>query len=142
MTTLNQLLDSKGRQVWSIEPNDSVLDAIRLMAEKGVGALLVMQEDRLTGILSERDYARKVILEGKSSQHTPVSEIMTTNVLYASPEQSIDECMALMSAKHIRHLPIVDEARVEGMISLGDLVKTIIDEQKRTIEHLERYISG
>lgn len=142
MTTLNQLLDSKGRQVWSIGPKDSVLDAIKLMAEKGVGALLVMQGDQLTGILSERDYARKVILEGKSSEKTPVSEIMTTNVLYAGPEQSIDECMALMSAKRIRHLPIVEGTRVEGMISLGDLVKTIIDEQKRTIEHLERYISG
>ena len=142
MTTVAQLLDSKGRYVWSVSPKDFVYDAIKLMAEKGIGALLVMEGNKLVGILSERDYARKVILKGKSSKQTPVDDIMTKDVLFARPEQNIEECMAIMTDKHIRHLPVIEEGKVVGMVSIGDLVKTIIAEQKFTIEQLEHYISG
>lgn len=142
MTTVAQLLDSKERHIWFIGPNDFVYDAIKLMAEKGIGALLVMEGDSLVGILSERDYARKVILKGKSSKKTPVVDIMTRDVLFARPDQNVEECMALMTEKHIRHLPIMEGKKVVGMISIGDLVKTIIAEQKFTIEQLEHYISG
>ena len=142
VTTVTRLLDSKERHIWSIEPSDSVFDAIKLMAEKGIGALLVMEGESLVGILSERDYARKVILKGKSSKKTPVADIMTKDVLFARPEHNVEECMALMTEKHIRHLPVVEGKQVVGMISIGDLVKTIIAEQKFTIEQLEHYISG
>lgn len=142
MATVEQLLQSKGRDIWSIDPNSSVFEAIQLMADKGVGALLVMDGENLVGILSERDYARKVILMGKSSKQTPVNDIMTKNVLFVRPDQTVEECMALMTEKHIRHLPVVDNNRVAGMISLGDLVKTIIAEQQFTIQQLEQYISG
>ena len=142
MTTVAQLLESKGHDVWSIGPNNSIFEAIELMAEKGVGALLVMEGEKLVGIISERDYARKVILKGKSSKETPVNDIMTENVLFARPEQDVQECMALMTDKRIRHLPIIDDSEVVGMISLGDLVKTIIAEQQFTIQQLEQYISG
>ena len=142
MTTVEKLLDSKERHIWSIEPNSFVYDAIKLMAEKGIGALVVMEGERLVGILSERDYARKVILKGKSSKKTPVADIMTKDVLFARPEQNVEECMAVMTEKHIRHLPVMDGRQVVGMISIGDLVKTIIAEQKFTIEQLEHYISG
>lgn len=142
MTTVAHLLDSKGKDIWSISPGGSVFDAIEAMAEKGVGALLVMENEQLVGIISERDYARKVILKGKSSKQTPVSDIMTKNVLIARPEQSVEECMAVMTEKRIRHLPVLDKHKVIGMISLGDLVKTIIAEQQFTIQQLEQYISG
>lgn len=142
MTTVAQLLDSKDRLIWFIGPNDFVYDAIKLMAEKGIGALLVMEGDSLVGILSERDYARKVILKGKSSKKTPVVDIMTKDVLFARPDQNVEECMALMTERHIRHLPVMEGKQVVGMISIGDLVKTIIAEQKFTIEQLEHYISG
>ncbi|MDJ0956777.1 MAG: CBS domain-containing protein [Arenicellales bacterium] len=142
MTAVAKLLDSKERHIWSIGPNDFVYDAIKLMAEKGIGALLVMEGGSLVGILSERDYARKVILKGKSSKKTPVVDIMTKDVLFARPEQNVEECMALMTKKHIRHLPVMEGKQVVGMISIGDLVKTIIAEQKFTIEQLEHYISG
>jgi CBS domain-containing protein len=142
MQTVKELLDAKGHQVWSIAPDASVFEAIQLMAEKEVGALLVMETDKLVGIISERDYARKVILKGRSSQETPIQEIMTTRVMYAHPDQQIEECMALMTEKRIRHLPVLEGERVLGMISIGDLVKTIIAEQQFMIEQLEHYISG
>ncbi len=141
MKTVEQILDGKGSDVWSITPDASVLEAIKLMAEKEVGALLVMTGEKPVGIVSERDYARKVILKGRS-QETSIQDIMTTHVVYVSPDQSIEECMALMTAKHIRHLPVMDGERLCGMLSIGDLVKAVIAEQKLVIKELERYISG
>ncbi|MEE9596550.1 MAG: CBS domain-containing protein [Acidiferrobacterales bacterium] len=142
MKTVQQILDAKGSDVWSITPDASVLEAIKLMAEKEVGALLVMTGKKLVGIVSERDYARKVILKGRSSQETSIQDIMTTHVVYVSPDQSIEECMALMTEKHIRHLPVMDGKQLRGMLSIGDLVKAVIAEQKLVIKELERYISG
>ncbi|MFQ6006763.1 MAG: CBS domain-containing protein [Woeseia sp.] len=142
MKLVSQLLDSKGHAILSIAPSDSVLDAIKLMAEKGIGALVVMDGDALVGIVTERDYARKVILKGRSSQDTPVQDIMTSDVLTTSAEETIDRCMNVMTERHLRHLPVVDGDRVTGMISIGDLVKAIIADQKEEIEHLEHYISG
>jgi CBS domain-containing protein len=127
--------------VWSIEPSASVYDAIELMAEKGIGALLVMEAGKLVGILSERDYARKIILQGRASKSTAVKEIMTSRVAYTDPEQDIQECMALMTDKRIRHLPVLESGQLCGVVSIGDLVKAIIDEQKFIIEQLERYIT-
>lgn len=142
MKTVDQILDAKGADVWSIKPDASVLDAIKLMAEKEVGALLVMKGKKPVGIVSERDYARKVILKGRSSQETSIQDIMTADVVCASPDQSVEECMALMTAKRIRHLPVMDGEKLCGMLSIGDLVKTVIAEQKLVIKELERYISG
>lgn len=142
MKTVKQILDSKGRNVWTIGSDDSVFEAIKLMAEKGVGALPVMENGSLVGIITERDYARKVILKGKMSQETPVRQVMTTSVLCAQPKQTTEECMALMSDKRIRHLPVCDGDQVAGIISIGDLVKAVITEQKFIIEQLEHYISG
>ncbi len=142
MTTVKQILSEKGRDVWSIGPDDSVLDAIKMMADRGVGALLVTEGGLLAGIVSERDYARKVILKGKSSQHTRVAEIMTSPVICGRMTQSVQECMALMTEKRVRHLPIMDSDRLVGIISIGDVVKAIIDEQRFTIEQLEHYIAG
>ncbi len=142
MKKVKDILEVKGRNVWSIEPGASVYDAMKLMADKGVGALMVMEGAKVAGVISERDYARKVILEGRSSRTTQVREIMTGHVLYAEPEQNIEECMALMTGKHIRHLPVMEEGRLVGVISIGDLVKSIISEQKFIIEQLERFISG
>ena len=142
MTTVKQLLNSKGDDAWSVKPDDTVYEAIENMAEKSVGALLVMEGQKLVGIISERDYARKVILQGKSSRDTPVRDIMTAKVLCARLDQTVEECMALMTDKRIRHLPVVEDEEVKGMLSLGDLVKTIIAEQQHTIKQLENYISG
>lgn len=142
MKRVREILEVKGHDVWSVEPEVSVFDAIRLMAEKAVGALLVIQDGKLVGIISERDYARKVILQGRSSKTTPVSKIMTRRVIYAQPEQNIEECMALMTEKRIRHLPVLDQDQLVGVISIGDLVKSIIVEQKFIIEQLEKYISS
>ena len=142
MNTVRQLLDSKGRDVWHLGPEHSVLDAIKLMAEREVGALVIMDADKLVGIVTERDYARKVILKGKSSEGTAIREIMTSNVLCARPDQSIEECMALMTNKRSRHLPVIDNGRVDGIISIGDLVKAIIAEQQFVIDQLEHYING
>ena len=142
MKTVEQILDAKGSDVWSITPEATVLEAIKLMAEKEVGALLVMTGEKPVGIVSERDYARKVILKGRSSKKTSIQDIMTTHVVYASPDQSIEQCMALMTEKRIRHLPIMDGERLRGMLSIGDLVKAVIAEQKLVISELERYISG
>ena len=142
MTLVSQILKNKGSEVWSVKPTDTVFDAVKMMAEKGVGALLVMEDDKLVGIVSERDYARKIILEGKASRDTPVSEIMTSRVLCASPDRTVEECMALMSDKRARHLPVVEDKRVVGVLSIGDLVKVTIDEQKVLIDQLKQYIAG
>lgn len=142
MKTIGHLLDAKGRDIWSVSPDASVLEAIELMAEKEVGALVVMEDARPVGIVSERDYARKVILKGRSSKACRVAEIMTARVIYAEPGQSVEECMALMTERRVRHLPVMDEGRLVGVISIGDLVKAIIAEQKFIIEQLEQYISG
>ncbi len=142
MLTVRQLLQKKGGQVWSVSPNTSVFDAIKLMADKRVGALLVLDETRLVGIVSERDYATKVILQGRSSEETPVRAIMAGNVLYVTPERSIEECMALMTEKRVRHLPVFEEDRLIGVLSSGDLIKAIISDQQFIIEQLEKYIKG
>jgi len=142
MAKVKDILALKGQSVWSVTPDSSVYDAMKLMAEKGIGALMVIDGEKLVGILSERDYARKVILQGRASRTTQAREIMTTHVLYAQPEQNIEECMALMTDKRIRHLPVYEEGRLVGVISIGDLVKSIITEQKFIIEQLERYISS
>jgi CBS domain-containing protein len=142
MKRVKEILELKGHQVWSIGPNASVFEAMKVMADKGVGALLVLDGGKLVGIISERDYARKVILQGRSSRTTPVRDIMTSRVAYAQPEQDIEECMAVMTEIRIRHLPVLDQDRLVGVISIGDLVKAIIAEQKFIIEQLERYISG
>jgi len=142
MTTVKQLLDGKGRQVWSVNAETTVYDALRLMAEKGIGALVVMEAGYLVGIVSERDYARKVILEGRSSRDTPVADIMSRAVVYARPEQSVAACMALMTDGKFRHLPVLEQGRLVGIISIGDLVKSIIAEQEFVIEQLESYING
>ncbi|MBI1807817.1 MAG: CBS domain-containing protein [Ignavibacteria bacterium] len=142
MMTVRQILETKGRAVWSVSPDSSVYDAIKLMADKNVGALVVLDGDRLKGIISERDYARKVILKGKSSKEIPVNEIMSSNLITIRPEQSIEDCMALMTTKHIRHLPVLEANKLAGMISIGDVVKAIISEQEYTIKQLENYITG
>jgi CBS domain-containing protein len=140
MTTVRQLLDGKGRAIYSIGPEDPVLQAIKLMAERHVGALLVMKGQELLGILSERDYARKVILMGRSSDDTPVQDIMSSPVVTVAPNQSLDDCMRLVTARRIRHLPVVEAGKVVGIISIGDLVTAVIEDQQRTIEQLESYI--
>jgi len=140
MKTINEILQSKPYGVLSISPEASVLDALKLMADKEVGALVVLEDEGLAGIFSERDYARKVILHGKSSKDTSVREIMTSKVVYVRPEQSVEECMALMTDKRIRHLPVLQDNRVIGVISIGDVVKEVISEQRFVIEQLEQYI--
>lgn len=142
MTTVAQILDAKGHEVWSVAPDSSVYEAIERMAEKNVGALLVMQDDRVTGIVSERDYARKVILQGKSSKDTPVRDIMTSQVYYVRSQHSVEECMQLMTDHRIRHLPVMDDGRAVGMVSIGDVVRLLLQEKDAEIEHLERYITG
>jgi CBS domain-containing protein len=140
--TVNSVLSSKGRQVWSVAPTATVLEAIRAMSNKGVGALLVMSHGRLDGIVSERDYARKVILQDRSSKMTQVREIMTSPVVIVTPEDSVEECMRLMTEHRIRHLPVLDRNVVVGIVSIGDLVNWIITTQEETIGHLEGYIAG
>jgi len=141
MKSIRQILNNKGRTVWSISPNASVYSCIELMSEKGIGALAVTDNDRLVGIISERDYARKVILKGKASKQTPVSEVMTTGVVTAAESMSVEDAMALMTEQRIRHLPIVETGRLTGMISIGDLVKARLQNQQLMIEHLESYIT-
>ena len=142
MKLVKQLLDRKGHDILSISPDASVLDAIKVMAEKAVGALVVMQDSALAGIVTERDYARKVILKGRSSKSTLVSEIMSAKVITTTGDSTVEECMNMMSDRRIRHLPVVDGETVIGIISIGDLVKAVIADQKAEIEHLEHYISG
>jgi CBS domain-containing protein len=142
MKTVNEVLKNKGREIWTISPLATVFQALELMAQKDVGALPVVQNGKLVGIFSERDYARKVILKGKASKDTAVSELMTQTVFYVSPENTLDECMALMTSKQIRHLPVLDHDRLTGVITLGDVVKRIISEQEFTIQELEKYVKG
>jgi CBS domain-containing protein len=140
MSTVRTLLEGKGRAIYSVEPQAAVLDAIRLMAEHGVGALVVMRGTTLEGIVSERDYARKVILRGRSSADTPVRDIMSAPVITVTLDTSVQACMQLMTERHVRHLPVIEGARVIGVISIGDLVKAVIAEQRAQIEQLESYI--
>ena len=142
MQTVQKLLDHKGRDVWTVGPDDFVFDALQLMANKGIGAVVVAEDGKPIGMFSERDYARNVILKGKSSPKTPIREVMTTPIHCAQPEQTVEECMALMTEKHIRHLPILEDDKLVGMISIGDLVKSVIADQKITIKQLEQYIRG
>lgn len=139
---VNDILKTKGKQVYHIHPDETVFKAIERMADKNIGALLVMEGDELRGIISERDYRNKVILKGRTSRETMVKEIMTENVYGVSPRESVEECMALMTDKKIRHLPVIKKAKVVGVISIGDLVKSIISHQKVEIEHLRNYIHG
>lgn len=142
MTNIKQLLDTKGREVLTIGPDDTVFDAIKKMADNNVGSLAVLDGEHLIGIITERHYARNVFLKGRSSPKTIVKEIMSTRVVCARPEQSVEECMALMTEKAVRHLPVLEHKRVIGIISIGDLVKSVIDDQKFTIEQLEHYITS
>ena len=142
MSKVSQVLAKKGNQVWSIDPKSSVYEALQTMAEKNVGALLVLQSGKVKGIFSERDYARKVVLKDKSSRETLVDEIMTQNVVLISAEESIEDCMAKMSDHHIRHLPVMEDDKLIGIISIGDLVNFIISEQQFKIDQLENYIQG
>jgi CBS domain-containing protein len=142
MQTVSQLLQAKGSQIFSVGPNDSVLRAIEIMATRHVGALLVMQEGELLGIISERDYARKVILKKRSSHDTPVSDIMSAPAIRVTPDDTVRHCMELMTNGRFRHLPVLKSGRVVGMLSIGDLVKAVIEEQTLQIEQLERYIAG
>ena len=144
MTVVAEILKSKpDPTVHTVRPEDSVLDALRLMAEKGIGALLVTQDaDRIVGIFTERDYARKIALMGRTSAVTQVKDVMTTAVMFVRPDQTSEQCMQLMSNNRLRHLPVVDNGKLVGMISIGDLVKDIISEQKFIIEQLENYITG
>lgn len=142
MKTVRMLLRAKGSEVLAIAPDAPVFDALVFMAERNVGALLVIDAGRLVGIFSERDYARKIILKGKTSKDTPVREIMTAHVVHVGADETIERCMELMTAKHIRHLPVLDQGALIGVISIGDVVKDIISEQGFVIEQLQAYITG
>jgi CBS domain-containing protein len=142
MALVKDLLEHKGKQIWSVSPDAAVYTALILMAEKRVGALVVMVDERLVGIVSERDYARKVILKGRSSKDTTVREIMTSKVFYVDPTRHIEECMALMTDKGVRHLPVVENDKLTGIISIGDVVKATISEQEFIIDQLEQFITG
>ncbi len=142
MHTVRQILRAKGSDVWSIAPQASVYEALKMMADKNVGALLVINEGKLVGIFSERDYARKAILKGKSSKETPVSELMTKKVFYVSPGDTMEDCMALITARRIRHLPVMENQQLIGIVSIGDVVNRLISDQQFTIRELEKYITG
>ena len=142
MRTIEQLLQAKGSDIWSISPQATAYNALQIMAEKNVGALLVMEKEKLLGIFSERDYARKVILKEKSSKNTSVGELMTREVIYISADSTLEESMALMTAKRIRHLPVLKNNQLIGIVTLGDVVRQIISDQKFAIRELEKYITG
>ncbi len=142
MRTVRQLLESKSPDIHSISPDVPVIDAIRLMAEKGVGAVLVMQGEALVGILSERDYARKIVLAGLSSKQTPVRDIMTSKLITVSPDDNAQTCMQTVTRNRIRHLPVVENGRVQGVISIGDLLAAVIEQQQHELDQLQRYITG
>ena len=140
--SIASILSRKGGEIWSVKPEATVYEAIALMAEKGVGAMLVVSGGELVGIFSERDYARKVILLGRSSKETLVRDIMTSKVITATPEHTVDECMRIVTHNHIRHLPVMEAGKLVGIVSIGDLVNAIIDSQAHTIDQLHTYISG
>lgn len=142
MKTLRRVLEAKGHDVYSTAPDTMVFDALREMADRDVGALIVMEGGKVVGVFSERDYARKIILVGKSSRETPVCDVMTSRVVYARPDLTLEECLALMTDKRIRHLPVMNDDEIVGVVSIGDLVKGIIDEQRFIIGQLESYVSG
>jgi len=142
MTTIKQVLDRKGHDVLTVRPEDTVLHALEQMAGRNVGAVIVTENDAPVGIFTERDYARSVILKGRSSPTTPVRDVMSAELIFVRPEQTVDECMAIMSDKRFRHMPVLHEGKLAGIVSIGDLVKTIIDQQEFTIEQLKGYIGG
>ena len=142
MHTVKELLREKGSQVWTITPQATVYEALELMATKNIGALVVLDEGNVAGMLTERDYARKVVLKGRSSKTTTVGELMITDVLYVSPDDTIENCMALMTEKRLRHLPVMENGTLAGLVSIGDIVKVIISDREFTIRELEHYITG
>ncbi len=142
MTTIRELLKSKSPNVWSVSPEATVYEALELMSEKGIGAVAVVEGDALVGIFSERDYARNVVLKGRSSRKTRIRDLMSTQVLYLRPDQTVDDCMAIMTEKHVRHLPVLEEGKLVGLVTIGDVVKQIISTQDYLIGQLENYIKG
>jgi len=138
--TVRQILDEKGSEVWTVTPDTLVYDALQLMADKNIGAVVVVEGETIVGILSERDYARKVILRGKSSKETPVADIMTRSVCYVPPYRTLDECMALMTDRALRHLPVLEDGKLQGIVSIGDIVKAIISEQEFVINELVAFV--
>lgn len=142
MTTIKHVLDKKGHDVHFIHPAASVFDALRLMAEHNIGSLVVLEDDRLVGVITERHYAREIVLKGKTSQGTLVGDIMSTKVICVRPDQSVEECMAVMTARAVRHLPVLEHGRLVGIVSIGDMVNSVIGDQKFIIEQLEHYIHG
>jgi CBS domain-containing protein len=142
MKKIRNILENKGHQVYSVSPETSVYDALQVMMERNISSLLIMENEILKGIFTERDYARKLVLMGRSSKETPIGEIMTANLFTITPSETIDHCMEMMSTHKIRHLPVIDNNRVTGMVSIGDVVKFIIEDQKRTIQQLENYIAS
>jgi CBS domain-containing protein len=139
---IGALIEKKGARVWSLAPTATIYDALTMMAEKGVGALLIVDEGKLLGILSERDYARKVLLKGRSEKETAVTEIMSSPVVSVHPSQTVEECMHIVTDRRIRHLPVMEDGRIVGIVSIGDLVNWVITAQRETIHHLEAYIAG
>ena len=142
MTSVEKLLKIKGNETWSIAPQATVYEALQKMSDKDAGAMLVIDDGNLVGIFTERDYARKLILKGRFSRDTAVSELMTQEVLYVEPQNSIEDCMVLMTNKRVRHLPVLDDEQLIGIVTIGDVVKQIISDQESTIRHLEKYITG
>jgi CBS domain-containing protein len=142
MTAVHHILEHKGRHVWSVHPDSTVSDAIRQMADNNIGSLVVLEDGKLVGIITERHYARNVFLKGRASPQTQVGEIMERNVVCVDPGQSVEECMAIMSAERVRHLPVINDGELRGIVSIGDLVKSIISDREFVIEQLEHYISG
>ena len=142
MKLVSQLLTAKGHDVWAIAPDTTVLNALQVMADRKIGALLVLEEDKLVGVFSERDYARKVVLKGKSSKDTPVGDVMSSKIVCVVPDQTTELCMSLMTEKRVRHLPVVEGNKVIGIISIGDVVKAVIADREDVIEQLEQYITG
>lgn len=142
MSNVRRLLEAKGNEVWSISPEFTVFEALQMMAEKEVGALVVLDGEKLVGVFSERDYARKVALKERSSRNSPVRDMMTAEVICVSPDGTVDDCMKLMTAKRVRHLPVMEEEKLVGIVSIGDVVKKVISDQEFTIQELEKYIVG
>ncbi|AEI14011.1 putative signal transduction protein with CBS domains [Flexistipes sinusarabici DSM 4947] len=142
MSTVKDILSKKESQVYTVSPEKTVFEALKIMSDEDIGALIVTEGDNVKGIFSERDYARKVILKGKSSKDLKVSDIMTTDVLFVTPKNTVEECMALMTEKRIRHLPVLENKKLTGLVSIGDIVKQVISDHKFTIKELEKYISG